>query len=212
MIEYFSLSNAYLLGDVISSMHRLRYQEFVERLGYDVPCHDSMEYDQYDTLAAIHFVWRDDSGVVRASLRISPTTKPYMIKDIWPYVVENMELPASESVWEATRLCVDKDLSKDMHQSVHAQLLCALQEYALSNKISSYIGIAPPGLWKYTFIRYGWPIKFLGEAHKIEYKEKIRAGLMNVSESILDNIRLINNVPNNIIKSAYQSINTKNVA
>ena len=212
MIEYFSLTNAYLLGDVISSMHRLRYREFVERLGYDVPCHDSMEYDQYDTLAAVHFVWRDESGEVRASLRISPTTRPYMIKDIWPHVVENMELPSSEDVWEATRLCIDKDLPKDMHHNVHAQLLCALQEYALSNNISSYIGIAPPGLWKYTFIRFGWPIEFLGGSHKIEYKENIRAGLMHVSEDILSDIRFANNISDSVLRSASQTLTIKNVA
>ncbi|MDA0965614.1 MAG: GNAT family N-acetyltransferase [Proteobacteria bacterium] len=212
MIECFSLTNAYLLGDVISSMHRLRYKEFVERLEYNVPCHDSMEYDQYDTLAAVHFVWRDNFGKVGASLRISPTTKPYMIKDIWPYTVENMELPSSDDVWEATRLCVDKNLPKDMHYNIHAQLLCALQEYALSNKISSYIGIAPPGLWKYTFIRFGWPIHFLGGSHKIEYKENIRAGLMEVSEEILQNIRSINNITGNVLKVTPQSQIIKNVA
>ncbi|MDA0967554.1 MAG: hypothetical protein O2970_11435 [Proteobacteria bacterium] len=59
---------------------------------YNVLCHDSVEYDQYDTLAAVHFVWRDNFGKVCASLLISPTTKPYMIKDIWSYTVENMEL------------------------------------------------------------------------------------------------------------------------
>ena len=31
MIYCFNLSNAYVFGDVIASMHKLRYQEFIER-------------------------------------------------------------------------------------------------------------------------------------------------------------------------------------
>ena len=194
MIEYFTLTNAYLLGDVLASMHRLRYSEFVERLGYKVPHKELMEYDQYDTLAAVNFIWRDDNKIVKGSLRISPTSSPYMIKDIWPWVVENGELPESDSVWEATRFCIDHNLPRAQRKKIHTQLLCALHEYALKNAIKGYIGVAPPNLWKYTFIRYGWPIEFLGDAHDIGNNECIRAGFMCISESILSDIRTLNNI------------------
>ena len=199
MIVYFTLTNAYQLGDVISSMHRLRYREFVERLEYDVPHHQNMEYDQYDTLVAVHFVFRDEHNEVKAALRISPTSKPYMIKDIWPQVIETIDVPETDDIWEATRLCIDPSLPQEMHKTIHAELLCALHEFALANGIKGYIGVAPPGLWKYTFIRFGWPIHFLGEAHEIDYKEKIRAGYMEVSEKILSEIRNINNISSPVL-------------
>lgn len=211
MIDYFSLTNAYHLGDVIASMHRLRYREFVERLEYQVPYHQSMEYDQYDTLAAVHFVWRDSQGNVRASLRISPTTKPYMIKDMWPFTVETTNLPVCDDVWEATRLCIDKDLTKDMHHQVHAELLCAMHEYGLQHDIAMYIGVAPPALWKYTFIRFGWPIEFLGGAHEIDYKERIRAGYMHVSEDILSDIQVRNSISGTILRATPESQTIKKV-
>ena len=136
-------------------MHRFRYREFIERLEYKVPHHECMEYDQYDTLVAVNFVWRDQDGEVRGALRISPTSKPYMIKDIWPLIIETMELPASNDIWEATRLCIDYGLTKEISERIHVELPCALQEYGLLNNIKGYIGVAPPGLWKYTFTRFG---------------------------------------------------------
>lgn len=189
MIQAFNFETAHLYGDALPTLLRLRHREFVERLGYKVPTYNGMEYDQYDTPAAVYFVWHDDERQIRAGTRIAPTNRPYMIKDLWPQTVQFADLPASPHVWEATRLFIDKDLAKDMHKQAHGEILCAYLEFALHFGITSFIGTAPPGLWKYTFLKAGWPVDFVGNPTTIDYSEKIITGIMPVSADILDNVR-----------------------
>ncbi len=131
MIEALNFETAHLFGDALPTLLKLRYREFVERLKYDVPTYNGMEYDQYDTPAAVYFVWRDGSGNIRAGSRISPTNRPYMIKDLWPQTVQYSPIPSSPYIWEATRLFIDKDMDRDMRQRAHGQILIAYLEFAL---------------------------------------------------------------------------------
>jgi N-acyl-L-homoserine lactone synthetase len=199
MIDLITYENAHLYGAVLPSIHRLRYREFVERLDYDVPVYNKMEYDQYDNFAAVQLVWLDEDGEVQGTVRLSPTDRPYMIKDLWPQIVETRELPESPMIWEATRMCIERSYPKEKRDRIHAELLCAMQEFAISRNLTGYIGVAPPGLWKFTFLRYHWPIQFLGETHIIDSKEKIRAGWMDVSEEILNAIKRISGIDDAII-------------
>lgn len=194
MIEAINFETAHLYGDALPTLHKLRFNEFVERLKYKVPTYNRMEYDQYDTPAAVYFAWRDAAGHIRAGTRISPTNRPYMIKELWPQTVQYTELPCSPYIWEATRLFIDKELSKEEHQQAHGQILCAYLEFALRYNITSYIGTAPPGLWKYTFLKCGWPVEFIGEKTDIGYSEKIITGSMPVSGEILHDVRREMNV------------------
>jgi acyl homoserine lactone synthase len=163
MIEALNFENAYRHGDALPVLLRMRYGEFVERLKYEVPNYNGMEYDQYDTPAAVYLIWRDAAGNIQAGSRISPTNRPYMIRDLWPNSVQTIDLPCSPTVWEITRFFVDKHLPDDLRRRAHGELLCAYLEFGLYHGIANYIGTAPPRLWKHTLIKYGWPVEFLGE-------------------------------------------------
>jgi N-acyl-L-homoserine lactone synthetase len=203
MIEVFNLETAHLYGDALPTLLKMRHREFVERLNYNVPTYNRMEYDQYDTPAAVYFVWRDDDGNIRAGTRISPTNRPYMIRDLWPQTVEFSELPSNQRVWEATRLFIDKELDKAARHVAHGQILCAYLEFALRYNVAQYIGTAPPGLWKYTFLKCGWPVEFVGNATDIGYSEKIITGMMPVSDEILQCVREQMGVTNSVLSPAF---------
>lgn len=49
---------------------------------------------------------------VRGSVRTAPTDRPYMIKDLWPEMVPENQLPNSMSVWEASRFCVEQAIEQ----------------------------------------------------------------------------------------------------
>lgn len=202
MILAFNYETAHRFGDAFPTLLRLRHKEFVERLGYKVPTYNGMEYDQYDTPAAVYFAWLDVHQRIRAGTRIAPTNRPYMIKDLWPQTVQQIALPCSFQTWEATRLFIDKDLDKTEHKLAHGEILCAYLEFALRFGISSYIGTAPPGLWKYTFLKSGWPVEFVGNPTEIDYSEKIITGLMPVSDRILGNVREQMGIKNAVLPGA----------
>jgi N-acyl-L-homoserine lactone synthetase len=189
MINVVTFETAHLFGKTVPDIHRLRYREFIERQRYDVPVFKDMEYDRYDTPVAVHIAWRDDSGQVRGAIRISPTSYPYMIKDLWPEIVESCPLPDTDKVWEATRMCIDRTLPVEMRDSIHVGLILAMLDFALRNGIEAYIGVAPAALWKYTFIRHGWPIEFLGATHVVENGEKVRAAIGLASQETMESVK-----------------------
>ncbi|MDE1901433.1 MAG: autoinducer synthase [Alphaproteobacteria bacterium] len=189
MINILNFETAHHHGDALPTLLKLRYSEFVERQKYEVPVYNGMEYDQYDTPAAIYIVWRDSHGKMRAGTRIIPTNRPYMIKDLWPDSVQYIDLPSSPTVWEITRFFVDKNMDDSQRQQAHGEILCAYLEFALHHGVESYIGTAPPRLWKHTLIKCGWPVEFVGEVTEIGFSEKIQTGVMHVSPQILENVR-----------------------
>jgi acyl homoserine lactone synthase len=203
MIESLNIETCHLHGDALPSLLRVRYREFVERLKYDVPNYNRMEYDQYDTPAAVYFVWRDENNIIRAGSRISPTNRPYMLKDLWPQAVTQISLPSTPKIWEVTRLFVDKTLSQEQRQKAHGEMLCAYFEFAEQNNITNYIGVAPPGLWKYTFLRCGWPVEFVGDILDIGYIEKIVAGMVSTAPDIQENVRKTMKIPYQVLADKF---------
>ena len=85
--------------------------------------------------------------------------------------------------------CVDKKLDSQQRFIIHGELLCAMQEYALINNIKWYIGVAPSKLWKYTFLKYDWPVEFLGEPIMLPDGGKISFGKLSISQNILSDIK-----------------------
>lgn len=172
-------------GGAWVSQFQLRYRLLVDKQYWEVGRYQGMEYDQYDTPAATYLVWQDIDGVVRGSVRTVPTDRPYMLKDLWPDMIETMSLPNSLSVWEATRFCIDDDLPVELRQRIKHELVCAFMEFGLKNDIQQMIGVMPMKLWQKVFIDAGWNIEFLGKEKKLDSGDVIVAGLMPIS---LDNL------------------------
>ena len=189
MIHVVTQENAHLFGDIMPSMYRLRYRAFIERQDYNVSSIRKMEYDAYDTPAAVYLICRENTGVVGGCTRLSPTDRPYMIEDIWPELIEANPIPKSESIWEASRFCIDKGIAPERRREIHLELLCGMQEFGLQQKLNFMIGVMQPPIWKRIFINVGWPIEFLGDPKALDDREKIIAGRMPISEEILFKLR-----------------------
>jgi acyl homoserine lactone synthase len=144
MIDAITLETAHLLADALPAAHRLRYQIFVERQKYDVPCWHGMEWDQFDTPAATYLLWRDEAARPRAVARLIPTTRPYMIQQLWPGFAGMSELSCADDVWEISRLGIDRDLEPARRVRIFGELFCAFAEFGLLRGISSYLVVTPP--------------------------------------------------------------------
>jgi acyl homoserine lactone synthase len=165
MIEAFSLATAHLFQDALASQARLRYRIFVEKRGLDHPHFDELEYDQFDTPAAVYLVWRDPKRIVRGLTRLLRTTMPYMMKTYWPYTVEDRALPSSPDIWEVTRVCVDKSFDPEVRKTIFPELLCAVSEYFEMYGIAAMVGVTRPHLLAH-FVRSG--ISWMGKDYLIE--------------------------------------------
>jgi acyl homoserine lactone synthase len=165
MIEGFSWATSHLFQDALASQARLRYRTFVERRGLPHASFDGMEYDEFDTPAAVYLVWRDRELVVRGLIRLLPTAEPYMLRSHWPYLVEDGGLPSSREVWEITRVCVDRAIDGRIRRTILPELLCAVSEYFGEHGVRAMVGVTRPHLLEH-FIRTG--VRWLGPLSPIE--------------------------------------------
>lgn len=144
MIDAISLETAHLLGDALPATHRLRHRIFIERQKYGVPSWKGMEWDQFDTPAATYLLWRDEASRPRAIARLIPTSRPYMIQQLWPELAADFVLPSSDDVWEITRLGIDRNLDFNLRGRIFGEMFCAFAEFGLLQGISSYLFVTPP--------------------------------------------------------------------
>jgi acyl homoserine lactone synthase len=167
MIDAITLETAHHLGDALASMHRLRHRVFVERQKYNVPTYRNMEWDQFDTPAAVYLVWRDEQGEARAVTRLIPTTLPYMIQELWADLVDGEALPSHDRIWEATRFGIDRGLSPDKRRQVLGELVCGCLEFGLRNDIDEFLCVMPIQIINGAIRAAGVTVDVLGEPKKL---------------------------------------------
>ena len=188
MLYAVNIENAHHFGDVLPQLFRLRFRQFKERQGYDIPFYKDMEYDQYDTLATTYLVWIDErTRAVHGTSRLNPTDRPYMLKDLWPDMVEG-PLPRSPHVWEGTRICIDKALPGHLRERIKWEIVLGYLEFGRANQIEKYVGIMQTFIWTRVFMQSGWGAAYLGDERLID-GIKTRAGEVIVSEEALERVR-----------------------
>ena len=165
MIEAFTLATAHHFGDALASQARLRYKTFVAHRGLPHQHYAGLEYDEFDTPAAVYFVWRDDAGDVRGLARLLPTIRPYMLQAYWPEMVETEPLPASPDIWEVTRVCVDRALRPAQRLRVFPEVFAAVDEFCARQGIAAIVGVTRPHLITHHY-RSGY--RWLGQPALVE--------------------------------------------
>lgn len=174
-------------GEAWISHHRLRYRMFVERQGWSVPHHECMEYDEFDTPAATYIIVVDEHDQALGTARLIPTTRPYMVEQLWPDLVEGL-LPHSDQVWEASRFGCDRALGAVRRRRVIGQLIQACQEFGVVHGITSYLGVMPSWVFQNVIAAHGCPVKPLGPTTSL-HGHAIEAASIEVSPVVLDRVR-----------------------
>ena len=100
-----------LSADILDSMYRLRSAAFSERLGWDVRSVGGREYDTFDDVDPTYMVVRDRSrpNFALGCWRLLPTTGPYMLRDVFPELLDGASAPSDPRVWEISRYAVAPD-------------------------------------------------------------------------------------------------------
>jgi N-acyl-L-homoserine lactone synthetase len=174
-------------GEAWISHHRLRHKMFVERQKWDVPNYRQMEYDQFDTPAATYILIVDERHHALGATRLIPTTQPYMVRSLWPDLVDG-KLPHCDSIWEASRFGCDKDLDAISRRRVVARLILGCQEFGIAAGISRYLGVMPTQIFRYALAQNGCPVTQLGPTQRL-HGHHIGAAYIDVSSSTLEEVR-----------------------
>jgi acyl homoserine lactone synthase len=94
-----------LPSHIAADLGSYRYRVFVEQLGWKLPSEDEkFERDQYDRDDTVYVLGRDASGEICGCARLLPTTRPYLLQEVFPHLLaEDNPAPRSTDVWELSR-------------------------------------------------------------------------------------------------------------
>jgi acyl homoserine lactone synthase len=129
----------------LDGMFRLRHEVFKERLDWEVGSQAGRERDMFDDLDPVYIVC-EHQGEVLGSWRLLPTTRPYMLKDVFPELLYGMPAPEADDVWEISRFAVSKRMANNESlgtiNTVTNLLLEQLFAFAARRKISRIVAVA----------------------------------------------------------------------
>jgi N-acyl-L-homoserine lactone synthetase len=185
MITVLSKEN---VGHHVSSlyqMHRLRKEVFSDRLGWSVTVSGDLEVDEYDALAPVYVLSVTAEGDVLGGVRLLPTIGPYMLRDTFASLLDDLEAPASELLWEASRFAVAKNSAKGDCGLACAtyELLIGVLQVGLAHDIEAIVCVVDLRMER-VLRRAGWHMQRLGPERRIGNTIAV-AGRLDVSEHLL---------------------------
>lgn len=190
-IDIVTWGNAHLFGDALAQSYQVRHRAFIEKQEWDVPhCH-GMEYDTYDTPAAVYLLARNEEGLVLGLTRLIPTQRPYMLDEIWPKMLGHRAGSHANDLWEATRFAVDPTLDAKSRHGVALAITMACLEFGVSHGIKSYFVLSPLAILRRVIGKGGAGCAFtpLGDAEKFGLS-RVVAAEVQVDEKTLRSARM----------------------
>jgi N-acyl-L-homoserine lactone synthetase len=208
MIDCVSIATAHCFpGNLIAAQHRLRYREVITKEDWgNIYVADEMEFDRYDNVATEYFIARNSQGSVLGVSRSYPTTIPYMLSDVFPFLASD-QLPSSHKIHEASRLVLDRSLlTKEARRPVVNELIVAYMERGMQRNIDAYVGFMLPRIWDSTFLRAGWDVEWLGPEIALPgTTDIVRAGLMPVNKRMNDKVRATTGIRTPVLNDGSES-------
>ncbi|HDS0919398.1 TPA: GNAT family N-acetyltransferase [Pseudomonas putida] len=103
MLEVIVGNRGQMCPSVFSALTRYRYEVFVEQMGWALPCAKGEEVDQFDRPDTVYVLARDASREIVGCARLIPTDRPFLLGEVFPYLMGDTPLPSSRRVWELSR-------------------------------------------------------------------------------------------------------------
>jgi len=170
--------------------YELRHRVFVEEKGWAALRRpDSREIDQFDDEYAVHMLYIE-AGAVLGYQRLLPTTRPYLLTEIYPQLCDGPP-PGAADIWEWTRFCVAparRDHGRERSPIAHA-LLTGIVEWGLCAGVSAIVIEMDPG-WLVRLVQLHFKVTPLGLPLPVEGEETV-AVIAHFDRRTLDRLTLM---------------------
>jgi len=129
-----------------------RYKVFVENLGWDLHSPDGHEQDQFDRPDTLYVAARNNEGEICGCARLLPTTRPYLLSEVFPQLLNGAEPPNSADIWELSRFATvdfnspDRSPLRQMSSETAIDLLQAAIDCASRQGAKRLITVSPLGI------------------------------------------------------------------
>lgn len=138
--------------ELYSKVARYRYAVFIEQLGWALQTRDGAELDQFDRPDTVYVVAQDDDDRILGCARLLPTTRPYLLGEIFPHLLNGLPPPCSPEVWELSRFAA-VDFNRrpaavvgQFSSTVAIALLKEAMTYAAAQGAKRLITLSPLGV------------------------------------------------------------------
>jgi len=186
-------ANRHLYEDIIENYHRIRHDVFVKERGWKaIERTDGRDIDAYDHDNTVHLIAIDGDRVVGGE-RLTPTTSPHMLSEVFPTLAAVKGVPIGESIWEGSRYFVVRERRVGR---TDCMLLAALQEFALDEGITHY-SIVIETWWLPRLHEAGFVVRPLGLPTLIENQWALAAAI-DVGESNLAQARALGGITGSV--------------
>lgn len=158
--------------DLDAALAHYRHRIFVEQLGWSLPCADErFERDQYDRDDTVYVVAHDESGAICGCARLLPTTRSYLLQDLFPFLfADGMKPPQAIGVWELSRFAAstaDGAFAEENRAWAVQPMLASVVECAVKLGARQLIGVTFLSMER-LFRRIGVHAHRAGPAHRID--------------------------------------------
>ena len=131
----------------MDAMFRNRAQIFSEQLGWNVSVTNGRERDVFDDENPLYLVSVDPlTKKYRGSVRLLPTTGPNMLRDVFPFLLQQGEFVESPTIWEISRICAapsecQPDRNKNGLSPALGELIVGIVEVGLMAGLSQIVAV-----------------------------------------------------------------------
>lgn len=80
-----------------------RHRVFVDLLGWELSTRHGEEFDQFDRSDTVYVVAQGADEHVLGCARLLPTTRPFLLGEVFPQLLNGLPPPCSPHVWELSR-------------------------------------------------------------------------------------------------------------
>lgn len=159
-----------LRAPLLDSMYRLRSDVFHRRLGWEVRVENGREHDWFDLIGP-QYVVAHDAGLPGRALgccRLLPTLGPNMLREVFPFLVEDAAPPAGERIWEISRFAVDETCTAGTYgfSDVPARMIGAAMSFAAAQELDALVGVTSAAIER-MLLRLGLQVQRLGRPRRI---------------------------------------------
>ena len=147
MLKLIEGSRASLFPREMDAMFRNRAFTFSERLGWDVTVKGGYERDVFDDANPLYLVSVDPyTNKYWGSLRLLPTTGPNMLRDVFPFLLDEGEFIESATIWESSRICAvaaegQPERSRNGVNLALGELLAGIGEVAILTGLTQIVSV-----------------------------------------------------------------------
>lgn len=173
MIDIITDANQHLYQSELEQIYRFRHWYFADMLGWeDIRTQDGREIDQFDGPDALHLA-RFHRGRVLSYTRLIPTSRPHLLSDVYPELMDGNSYSTGENIYEWTRFSVDPSCGNLLRLNrATQQIFHGVAEYCVSLEIKHLIVETHP-IYITWLTEMGWDVTPISVPKKVDGKRVV---------------------------------------